>query len=247
MNIVTIYSITRTIYKKTFPYKVRKLIYRNMPSPVKTLRSHVLGTLEKSAGHDEIYDAGYYTDGMNERVEKSFEVIAESIVKVFSPKSVVDVGCGLGLLLKTLQKYQVACLGLEYSSAALDICRQAGLDVIRFNLEQDAAPDHLKADVVVSTEVAEHLRGSCASHFVSILCAIGKDVLITAAEPSSTYTGTHHVNEQPKEYWINKFADNGFGYDEGTTIQFCKEWQQRKVSPWLAQHLMVFRKFRCWQ
>lgn len=44
----------------------------------------------------------------------------------------------------------------------MNVCRQNGLDVRRFNIQQDVLAEGAKADVVVSTEVAEHLPESCA-------------------------------------------------------------------------------------
>ena len=104
-------------------------------------------------------------------------------------------------------------------------------------------PECFKADVVVSTEVAEHLQEDFADRFVDILYAIADDVVITAAEPAITYIGDHtHVNEQPKEYWIGKFEDRGFKYNEDTSSQFRGEWKEAEIKPWLVQHLMVFHK-----
>jgi len=96
---MSFYSIVKTTYKKVLPNTVRRLIYRYAPKPLKMVKAYVIRKFEKSAEFDEIYDEKYYTDILDRRLEKSFEVIGESILKVFSPESVVDVGCGIGLLL----------------------------------------------------------------------------------------------------------------------------------------------------
>ena len=107
-------------------------------------------------------------------------------------------------------------------------------------------PKDFRADVVISTEVAEHLPENCADRFVDILCAIGDDVVMTAAEPAITYVGDHtHVNEQPKKYWIDKFGDRGFRYNEDISIKFRREWKKAEIKPWFIQHLMVFHKEPC--
>ncbi len=243
---MTFYSVVKTIYKKVLPSAVRKAIFRNMPRSLKLLRQSAIRKLEKSAGYDEIYDEKYYIDGGLDPVyEKSCQVIAESIVRFFSPRSVTDVGCGAGSLLSAIKRRGVVCHGLDYSSAALRICRRNGLDVTKFDLRHDVLPKDLKADVVISTEVAEHLPEHCANRFVGILCGIADNVVMTAAEPAITYVGDHtHVNEQPKEYWIDKFADNGFKYNEGISTQFRTEWKEHEIKPWFVQHLMVFQKKR---
>lgn len=240
---MTFYSIAKTIYKTVLPNAVRKAMFRRMPKSLSLMRNYTIRKLEKSADYDEIYDQKYYTDGLDATYKRSCEVIAESIVEVFAPKSAVDVGCGIGLLLIELKRRGVACSGLEYSSAALNICAQNGLEVTKFDLRHDILPKDLKADVVISTEVAEHLAEDYADRFVDILCAIADDVVITAAEPAVTYIGDHtHVNEQPKEYWIDKFTDKGFKYNENISTQFRTKWKECEVSPWFVHHLMVFRK-----
>jgi SAM-dependent methyltransferase len=243
---MSFYSTIKQTYKAVLPEFIRSAIYRSLPRPLKAARAHILRELGKLAEHDELYDDKYYNDFLVPSIEKSYEVIAESIVKVFSPRSVVDVGCGRGQLLTALKRQGVSCYGLEYSSAALNICRQNGLDVIKFDLEYDTLPDNLRSDLVVSTEVAEHLPEHCADRFVCILSAISDKIVMTAAEPARTWEeikwGHDHVNEQPKEYWIAKFVDNHFNYDEAISAQFRAQWKEHKVSPWFVRGLMVFQK-----
>lgn len=243
---MSFYSTIKTIYKTVLPNAVRKAIFRSMPKSLKLMRHSVIRRLEKSAEYDELYDGKYYTDGLDATYKRSCEVIAESIVKVFHPKSVVDIGCGPGVLLLALKKRGLICQGLDYSSASVKICRQNALDVTRFDIRHDTLPKDSDADLVVSTEVAEHLPENYADRFVDILCSIADNVIITAAEPAITYVGDHtHVNEQPKEYWIDKFGDRGFRYNEDISTQFRREWKKAEIKPWFIQHLMVFHKERC--
>lgn len=243
---MTLYSIIKTIYKTVLPNTLRKAIYRHTPKPLQVAKVYLLRRMEKKAEYDEIYDEKYYTDGIDSVYRKSCEVIAESIVRAFSPKFIVDVGCGAGELLQALKKRGIACCGLEYSSAALRICRQKGLDVIKFDLLHDTLPRGYNADLVVSTEVAEHLPENYADRFVDILCAIASNVVMTAAVPATTYVGHQtHLNEQPREYWISKFADKGFKYHEDTVKRFRREWHEKEIKPWFVQHLMVFCEEPC--
>jgi SAM-dependent methyltransferase len=245
---MSFYLIVKTTYKTVLPNAVRVAIFRNMPESLKMMRAYLIRELGKYAKHDELYDEKYYEGFLVPSIAKSYEVIAESIVRSFSPKSTVDVGCGRGQLLLELKKRGVVCRGLELSSIALKICRYNGLDVIKFDIELDKLPKDVKADVVVSTEVAEHLPERCSDRFVGILCAIADNIVMTAAEPARTWEemkrGHDHVNEQPKEYWIDKFVDKGFKYCEDISTQFRREWKEREVSPWFLPGLMIFQKER---
>ena len=124
---MSLYFTIKTVYKTVLPKSVRRMIFRIMPKSLKLMRQSVIRRLEKSADYDEVYDEKYYIDGgIDSQYKKSCEVIAESIVKTFSPKSVIDVGCGPEQLLLALKGRGVICRGLEYSSAALNICHQMG-------------------------------------------------------------------------------------------------------------------------
>jgi hypothetical protein len=71
----------------------------------------------------------------------------------------------------------------------------------------------LRADLCVSTEVAEHLPAAFADTHVSYLCRTADAVLMTAATPGQG--GTDHVNEQPHSYWIETYCGHGFDYEGG--------------------------------
>ncbi|MGH2920863.1 MAG: methyltransferase domain-containing protein, partial [Gaiellaceae bacterium] len=64
----------------------------------------------------------------------------------------------------SLEQIGVRCLGLDHATAALQRCRERGVDARRFDTEQDPLPAE-RVDLVVSTEVAEHLPESSADRF----------------------------------------------------------------------------------
>jgi len=239
---MSVYIIVKRIYKVLVPKALRRgLFWRCMPLPVKQLKRRLIRILEKTAQHDEIYDVAFYNEIRETYMVTSSDAIAESVIRAFSPNSVVDVGCGTGMLLLAFKKRGILCEGLEYSDVAIDICRRRGLKVARFDLEHDELPKWVRSDVVTSTEVAEHLPEDCADHFVDILCNIADIVIITAAEPSKAF-GTNHVNEQPKEYWIKKFSIRGYDYDRKLSETWRSELPEKQVAGFYASSLMIFRR-----
>ena len=239
---MSLYGVLQTVYRSIVSKSIRHAIYVTSPLPLKKVRAHMIRTLEALAKHDEIYDEEYYISTVDRHMAKSCNVIAESIVSVFSPSSAIDVGCGSGLLLLALKELGIFCYGLDYSAAALDICRQRGLSVTKFDLEHDTLPFDCKADIAISAEAAEHLPESCADRFVDTLCHIADNIVITAAEPTPSYVGTDHVNEQPKEYWIEKFEARSFKFERDLTYRWSLEWKKNNVSPCYISGLMVFCK-----
>ena len=137
-----------------------------------------------------------------------------------------------------LRERGVKVQGFEYSDAALDICRDRGLTTTKLDIEHDPFPD-LRVDVVISTEVAEHLPESCADRFVSLLLSLSSTVVLTAAVPG--VCGTDHVNEQPNEYWIRKFEARGYRFDDHLAQTWRNEWSRKGVAACFASSVMVFR------
>ena len=232
------YGKIRKVYTLLLPHRVRRGLYLATPRPLREIRRRLLLALEKTAHHEELYHEEYFKAHIDPVMRTSAQAIADSIVRAFSPERVVDIGCGTGLLLLALETRGVRVEGVEYSAAAVKICRERGLNVHRLDLEKDALPS-LRADVAVSTEVAEHLPAHCADRFVDMLCASADRVVMTAATPGQG--GTDHVNEQPHSYWIEKFQARGYGLDP-VTLAWRDEWREKGVAGCYWTNVLVFRK-----
>lgn len=227
-------------------YTSLRRAFRLLPAP---LRQRVLAGLgaarverikERVISHNDIYDAGYFAS-IDSSASRAAPIIADSIVEGFGPTSVLDVGCGTGALLHALQQRGVAGKGLEYAGIALRYCRERGLDVIKFDLESDKVPfPGIRFDVVVSLEVAEHLPAAVADRFVDLICSHGDQVVFTAATPGQG--GTDHVNEQPHQYWIDRFQHRGFGFLEKQSAQWRRAWEREEMASWYYQNLMLFSR-----
>jgi hypothetical protein len=63
---------------------------------------------------------------------------------------------------------------------------------------------------------------------------------MTAATPGQG--GTEHVNEQPNEYWIEKFRHRGFALDRETTDRIRRDWARAETAGFYHSNLMIFRK-----
>src|SRR4051812_48530285 len=113
--------------------------------------------------HDAIYDAAYYAAGVAGPANQAAPHIAASIIQHFAPRRLIDVGCGTGAMLAELRSRGVDVCGLE-------LCRARGLPVRRFDIEHDNWPAIEPGDVVLSTEVAEHLPARTADRYVALLC-----------------------------------------------------------------------------
>lgn len=84
------------------------------------------------------------------------------LIKSMGAQRVVDIGAGNGSLCGMLRKSGLSAVGIEYDAAGVEVARKAYPDLKFYNLGvQDDPADIIAAeglfDVVVSTEVVEHL------------------------------------------------------------------------------------------
>jgi SAM-dependent methyltransferase len=193
----------------------------------------------KSASHQEIYDQRY-NNFLEVAASKSTEPMAATIVQLFKPGTVLDVGCGTGALLSQFKQLGLVVAGLEYSDAGIARCRERGVPVEKFDLETTEATIPGTWDLTVSFEVAEHLPESLADNYVRVISQFSPVVIMSAATVGQG--GKDHVNERPHEYWIEKMERRGFNYDEKTSNQVRAEWAGKGVAPWYVNNTMIFRR-----
>lgn len=134
---------------------------------------------------------------------RSARQIVPLVLELVQPKSVIDVGCGVGTSLSVFNQCGVEDFygidGDYVDRNILEIPEQ------RFFVSDLTEPIQLNRqfDLVVSLEVAEHLPDTCAEIFVDSLTKLGPVILFSAAIPHQG--GTRHVNEQWPEYWARYF------------------------------------------
>jgi SAM-dependent methyltransferase len=168
---------------------------------------------------------------------KSPNVIVPILLGQILPKSVLDVGCGIGTWLKIFNESGVEdYLGIdgEYvdrKMLKIPLDKFQAIDLrTNWNLNR-------KFDLVISLEVAEHLPAKCADDFVESLTNHGETILFSAAIPGQG--GQHHINEQPPAYWQSKFERHGFFFHD--TIRPLI-WENEKIQWWYKQNIFLLKR-----
>ncbi len=180
---------------------------------------------------------GTFFKNLSEGSYQSAQVIVPKVIEMFQPKSVVDVGCGLGAWLKVFEDNGVRDVyGIDgdYVNTAHLIIEQSKF--LKFDLKQPLTLNR-KYDLCISLEVAEHLPESCAETFVDGLIKLSDVIMFSAAIPMQL--GTHHINEQYPEYWANIFHRKGYVVADCIRPIF---WQNENISYWFKQNILVFIK-----
>lgn len=170
----------------------------------------------------------------------SAKAVVDILVKHFQPKSVVDIGCGAGIYLREFEQRGIDVAGYDGSPAA----STESLVGDKVKVHDLTTPLVLDArfDLVLCIEVAEHLEEEFADTLVDTLRPLGDVLIFTAATPGQGPESIGHINEQPHQYWIDKFLERGLAYDADTTAAVRQEMIQADVVWWVSKNLMIFRK-----
>ena len=132
--------------------------------------------------------------------------VLEELKKRYSPTSVIDIGCGLGTAPLYFHHHGVDnVLGvdlLEPSHVLLESDQYLQADVTSVPFDENA-------DLVVCTEVCEHLQETKAQELIRVVARAAKRVIcFSAGEPGQP--GSGHINCRPIGYWLDLFKKEGW-------------------------------------
>lgn len=189
---------------------------------------------------EKIYDDRFFAENNHLAASTgSADTLASEVLRVFRPRTVVDVGCGSGVYLAPLQRAGVEVLGLDASPASR---RNAVIDPGLIRLHDVTRPLALgrRFDLAICIEVAEHIRTPASAQLVENLVRLSRTILFTAAARGQG--GTHHINEQDRSFWIALFAEHGYGYDAALTRSLAAKLERAGCVFWIPRNLFVFRE-----
>ena len=183
---------------------------------------------------DGKYGGAAYADWMGPS-RRSAEAMIPHVLDWVRPKSVIDVGCGLGMWASTFSKLGVPTVhGLDGATVPTDQLLIPSDDFTAVDLSKPVTLDR-QYDLVVSLEVGEHLNADAAATFVDTLTSAGPVVLYSAAIPLQR--GAHHVNEQWPEYWAELFEARGY-----RAVDCVRQavWNDADVEPYYCQNTVLY-------
>ncbi len=151
--------------------------------------------------------------------------------------TVLDLGCGTGIWLRVMRdggRRQVFGVDFEATDPA-DLEVDPDL-VLTADLGQ-RLDLHQRYDLVMCLEAAEHIDAQFADVVVDNCVRHADLILFSAALPGQQ--GVHHVNEQPPQYWAERFQRHDY-----TVLDLIRPliWDDRDIPVWYRQNMLLFVK-----
>lgn len=167
--------------------------------------------------------------------------LCTAIVKVLSPKRVMDVGCGTGDLVQYFKKLGVSAYGIECSRNAYAHAlapEKLWIVDLRNPLVNEAG-----FDLVTCFNVAEHIDVESTEIFIENLTMLGRSVLFAA---TSNDAFKHRlVNIRPIDEWKEMFEVLGFEEDVESVrriVLMLGDLVKKPIIKMISANLILMRK-----
>jgi SAM-dependent methyltransferase len=180
------------------------------------------------------YSHDFFADHLQVCLQ-SARAVLPAVFDLISPKSIVDVGCGIApWLAAALELGATDILGIdgEYIDRTLLMVPEKFFQTADLNL-----PIKLERrfNLAICVEVGEHLPESASGTLVDSLTKLAPVILFSAAIPGQG--GVDHINLQWPPFWEKLFLERGF--DLIDCIRW-RVWDREDVQVWYAQNCLLF-------
>jgi len=178
---------------------------------------------------DASFDEYYYTHCCGDPYTRTdallrfFGGMADRLVADIAPKSVLDAGCAIGLLVEMLRERGVDATGIDLSSYAIGQVDEHVRPYCSHGSIADELPG--RYDLIVSIEVLEHMPVRAAEDAIANFCRHTDDVLFSSTPID--YKEPTHINVHPPDYWAAEFARHHFYRDVDFDASYITPWAAR--------------------
>lgn len=171
----------------------------------------------------------------NEHEAYAASSLTTKLMDIYTPKRVIDLGCGSGLFLKQFEERGCKVLGVDGDGTGGFVLKRSQFRQADLRVEQDFG----KWDLALCLEVIEHLQPEYEDELLSTVMKSSSRVVFSGAKPGQV--GTNHYNCREKSYWIGKFKANGYQVAEDTVylLDFMRQRPEFKNCPWLEENIFI--------
>ena len=162
-------------------------------------------------------------------------------------KSVIDVGCGDGKVIKEIAKRfpNARSAGVDYSEQAISLARLIVPNVTFFRHNIVESPLEEKFDIAVSVEVVEHIPPSELNQFISAMARLinpGGKLILTTPHKNQPMPEKHYQHFDKES--LGHYLDSEFVVEQTLYINGKSTFQTRFISRLLWNRFFILSEKR---
>lgn len=218
---------------------IKQKINNTLPYFVLAFLWHILRADKEKAGYDVINIRYHLFKCSIFCFEKELfmaalfpKKIIDRTIELFNPKSILDLGCGIGRSLDYFISMGIDAVGVEGSDLAIRKAANSKA-ILRYNLNSELDLNK-RFDLIWSFEFVEHIHPKYLDNLLKTFSNHSDNIVMSAARPDQG--GDGHLNLQPETYWIKQFENYGYRLNGHKTEEL------RNIDEQFAQNMMVFER-----
>ena len=191
-----------------------------------------------------VQSAHPYTDTFYQKRsswKSDYRKIADWINKNIPSLTYGDIGCGNGLIVSRLSHLDRKVWGIDQYIPRTRIDSVVRTQVKKVDLTTSVSLP--QCETAICFDVVDRIDVNQADVLLgNIISTNAQTIIISASGPGEA--GIHHINLQPKTYWIKKLSKRGYFLDIVLTHKFKQDLSKSITHlTWYATDTMIFRKF----
>jgi SAM-dependent methyltransferase len=216
---------------------IKKILPKRAIDVLGKLRMSILRAIGRDIDH---YYGEEFASSKEYRDKEWTGDFCDIVLRLFSPSSVIDFGCGTGDILAPFEGKGIQVRGVDGSKANRKYSKIKPENFVLHDLRKGYDAGEMY-DLCLCLEVAEHIDEKHSNTLIRTLTASSEIVVFTAAPPGQE--GVGHVNLKPYDWWQERFKLYGFSMDTDVTEQLKSEIKNIPgIQWWYVKNMMVFKK-----
>lgn len=167
---------------------------------------------------------------------------AEMVAEYLHPVSVLDVGAAMGYVVEELGKQGIPAYGFDISDYAFE--RKVNARIWRGSAS-DPAAWRMDVDLVMATELVEHLTSEQARAFLRLAAEHGTRLLVLGVFGVDSHPTDEadwsHIHIVPVQWWLDEATKVGLHLSQPETDQFNQSPHSAEMA-WAGRWLYFTKK-----